>query len=260
MQSGSGVPVTWRDLVLSHGDQMGAWLESIRKVPSTVPMLAKPPFAVADAFAAPAALLAEALALLGEEPCRPYLDLLLPFLPEAVAGLDPDKPGRSLSAAGLIGFLQVAECLGAGIDPDHLAAAGRWLRQLTERTSPPPERERFSFALAAVALGEEELVPSFLPGGPLAPAIQPGEAFQLNAHGFIRYLASAARQRASLEDVRPAWESFLDAFPRKLAAQTLSWPDLLHAARAVFGRIGGVPADRVGRELHKSVMQAVARS
>ena len=55
-----------------------------------------------------------------------------------------------------------------------------------------------------------------------------------------------------------AWLDFVHQFPYKLAAETLNWPDLLWAARAVMTHFEGIEVGEVAAQLHRLVIGAAA--
>jgi hypothetical protein len=73
----------------------------------------------------------------------------------------------------------------------------------------------------------------------------PGRSFGFDVPGFARYLAVAVATGAKAADVAPAWGAFVSAFPRKLAAKTLGWTDLMWAGRSYYHLIEKRPVGEV---------------
>lgn len=86
----------------------------------------------------------------------------------------------------------------------------------------------------------------------------PGRVLGPNVHGTILYLLdllAAQKHRAEARDIEPVWRDFLQAFPRKLAAKTLTWPDLAWAARAYYCGFCGAESSQVLPSLYNDVQE-----
>ena len=73
--------------------------------------------------------------------------------------------------------------------------------------------------------------------------------------GLLIHLAGAVENRASFEDVRPAWEDFLRSLWNLINANSADDGTVLWIARTVFHRIAGEPLGAVARCLHQSAWQ-----
>lgn len=93
----------------------------------------------------------------------------------------------------------------------------------------------------------------------MAPAnFTPDATFGFNVQAFTHYLAKAVEVGAPMAAVQAAWDEFLLAFPPKVAARTLDWPDLLSAARVFYATIGGRSVGEVAAALHADVREHAA--
>lgn len=194
--------------------------------------------------------------LAGRTSATPLLDQVAPVLSDVIQELMP-VPGRKqlLAAYWTLSYLNAARCAAAAV-PDAATDAERdWLPVLASMGDEFSELERHTLALAACACGHVAIVTSIVDARAL-PAFTPSETFGFNVQGFALYLAAAIEQRASYEDIEMAWLDFVHCFPIKLDTETLDWPALLWAARAVYSTIGGIPVAEVGDELHTLVTGA----
>jgi hypothetical protein len=96
---------------------------------------------------------------------------------------------------------------------------------------------------AHLAHGRTEGLDDLLPHDFNAAPPDPGAQFGPNVQGTQVQIARAIAQGAGPETVAATWSGFLNYFPRLLAADVSSFPELLWAARAVHVVIGGAPVD-----------------
>jgi hypothetical protein len=115
------------------------------------------------------------------------------------------------------------------------------------------EFDAVTAAFASLATLQTQLVPTFISGGRLPKRFQPGQTFQFNRQGFVRYLATALNARAPFDAIRPAWEDFVAVFPHHIATSTLQFTDLMLAAYTVHVHFQGLPAAQVADTLHNYV-------
>jgi hypothetical protein len=251
------VPVTWPDLIAQYSASVERGLADIAQVPGQLADSDEPStWLRADSFTAPATTLAMAAALLGPARCRQYVRLLAPFVPSTLQELTEEGVAENADlGTSMLSFTNVVQCCGDALAADVGAVESSWLAELAADASDLRDLERRKLALAALATGATHLVPAFIKGGALPTQFVAGQTFDFNVQGFIRYLAVAIERRASADDVAPAWRTFVDRFPRKLAAETLDWLDLLWAARAVVAVIGRQPVGTVAQQLHTLVAQ-----
>lgn len=193
--------------------------------------------------------------ILGPSEALPVLSLFNSQLDPAVKELGQEVEKHDVvSAMGIMKYASVAICCGSDLPRGALHLEETWLPQIAKFRRDLTESESRHMALAALACRKLELVPSFIRGGALPKRFRPGETFQFNAHGFVRYLAVAMLAHAKAEDIEPAWYDFLQCFPRKLASETLNWIDLLWVARTVMVHFEHRPVAVVADGLRQLVM------
>ena len=117
------------------------------------------------------------------------------------------------------------------------------------------DADRHDWALACVALGEDDRVTDFVGGA--VPAFEPGQVFGPDKPSFARYLVAAAREDAPLSAVVPAWTSFVLDFPAALQTQSVRWSCLLHAGYAVFTRFAGHEPSAVMASIREFVAETL---
>jgi hypothetical protein len=189
---------------------------------------------------------------LGPEEFLPLFPPLDKHLGSSLRELGSDITGDDVvRALGLLNYLNIARCCGAQVPRKAVGLEQKWLPQLAQFSDGYTEGESKTLALAALAAARPDLVPAFIGGRALPSNIKPGETFQFNVQGFVRYIAVAMREGAAPEAVEPAWRDFVECFPRKLASQTLRWVDLLWAARAMMEHFERRPAETVAAALHE---------
>ena len=244
-----GVPVTWPELLIASREAALYAEEALSPYPTQMETART----IAVHFASAATTLSRCTVVLGPEACRPSLARLEPYVARAVGEFETGVDCRNtVRALGLLSYLNTTLCCGASV----VSASGleaRLLPQFPPHKKALTEREIHTLALAALAANLPELVPDLLGGGALPKRIRPGASFQFNVHGFVRYVAASMLARADAAAIEPAWRSFVDSFPRKLASNTLGWVDLLWAARAIMVHFEHRPAETVAAALHDLV-------
>ena len=203
-------------------------------------------------------VLASLIVLTGAEEARAAAAALVPLCETGLAqagrffdGMDPPRV-----AIQVLSFVNAAEACGATEGMVKASSAKAWLEALTKQVKRLDEQLLYRCGLVALCLGEPDLAAKLVGGGKLPATLTPGEQFGFNVQGFVRYLATAMKVGAPSQAVRPAWESFVEGFPKKKAADQVSWSDLLWAARAYFVGVEGRPVARVGESLHARVKPA----
>ncbi len=135
---------------------------------------------------------------------------------------------RDLAAAGL----------GSAPEIDPQVFVARLLQQ-----EPLSEKSGLRTAWAALAHGATQnlgaQVQFALP--PATPKTDPD--LGTNDARIIDHLYRCIRDHGGPDVARPGWEAWLEAFPRRHAAEWSSWPELLWSARAVHVVIGGEPEE-----------------
>ena len=185
---------------------------------------------------------------------EPLLPLCEPALAEAGRLFQKVDPPRV--ALQVLSFVNAAEACGAAQGQVEASAAKAWLEALVKATRKQEDPLFHRCGFVALCLGEPELAAKLVGGGKLPGTFTPGEEFGDDVQGFIRYLATAMKQQAPADAVRPAWQSFVEGFPGNKAAERGTWSDLLWAARAWFTRFEQLPVARVGEALHTLVKPA----
>lgn len=199
--------------------------------------------------------LARVAIILGPSEALPALSLFNQFLGPAVEELGQKiKKGHLVSAISILNYVVVATCCASDLPGQATALEAVWLPRIAQCKRDLTESESKHMAFAALASGALDLVPTFIGGGALPQRFRPGETFQFNTQGFVRYMAVAMLSRAKAEDIEPAWRDFLDCFPRKLASETLDWVDLMWAARTMMMHFEHRPVAVVAENLHKLVI------
>lgn len=253
--STGGVPVTWDALINEHKEAVNLTLESMKSLPQRLSMIG-PPWTIGAVLAGPAETLSEAAVIFGPDSCRPAMEAVSEYLPKAIDEVFQNgvKVGALISTIGLLSFLNVTRCCGVSVPPEAVTAETQWLEQLAPFIRKLSEEERSELALAALAANELALVPTFISGGPLREKFQPGQAFEFNEQGFVRYLAIAIEQGASAADIEPAWRDFVRSFPYKYAAGTLKFAHLMWCARTVMVHFEQQPVETVAGALHEFIV------
>lgn len=109
-------------------------------------------------------------------------------------------------------------------------------------------------ALAGIALAEKGLYRG--PSGALVSLeermpFQPGELPGYNPQALIAHLAGAVENRASIDDVWPAFDEFMHKFPGHEQAGEFDGACLFWIARIVHHQIGGQPLGETAAWLHR---------
>jgi len=248
------IPVTWPELVADSQPIAHHSLEAVRDIHELMAST-KPNCPVSGYFQALAETFAKAAIVLGSEKALRSFSAFDEFLQRAVDEFIPEiKKGHSLSAIGLLNYLNVCVSCGIAVSARLTEIEADWLSQTAKHKRDLTESESRHIAFAALAIGALDLVPTFIGGGALSQRFRPGETFQFNTQGFVRYIAVAILSGAKAEDIEPAWRDFLDCFPRKLASETLDWVDLMWAARTMMEHFEHQPVTVVAENLHKLVV------
>jgi hypothetical protein len=247
------IPVTWPELVADSQPVAHHSLEAVKDIHELMAS-AEPKRPVSGYFQALAETFAKAAILLGSEKALRSFSSFDEFLQRAVDEFIPEiRKGHSFSAIGLLNYLNVCVCCGIAVSARFTEAEAGWLAQIAKHKRDLTESELRHLAFAALAGGALDLVPTFIGGGTLPQRFTPGETFQFNTQGFVRYIAVAMLSSAKAEDIEPAWRDFQECFPRKLASETLDWVDLMWAARTMMEHFEHQPVTVVADNLHKLV-------
>lgn len=201
----------------------------------------------------PAASLARTATLLGPAEAAPLFAAAEELLPEAIDACREGPSKQScLGCLAVLSYLNVGRSVGA----TRYAEGGRlealWIPALAELKRELDEGERQRAAFAALA-GAEGAALARLARVTLLRRPPPGQTFGFDVQGYLRYMASAAAASADAEAVRPAWHDFVRHFPHKLGASTLSFVELMCAARAYYVTFEAVAPERVAQRVHELV-------
>lgn len=189
----------------------------------------------------------------GRALAEPLSRMAEPALQQVAKNFDSFEPDQIVN---VLSFVNAQECVGVVEGALARSPVEAWLESLMKARRTLHEELAYRCGLAAMAMGLPELAARFVGGGKLTQDFTPGQTFGFNVQGFVRYLATAWQRKASAEDVRPAWETFVEAFPLKRAASTLDWNDLLWAARTYEAGFEQHPVAEVVGRLHSRVKPA----
>lgn len=126
----------------------------------------------------------------------------------------------------------------------------------TNRTDDPDWHWQRGFI--ALALKQDPVwrgIAGLMPG-PLA--FTPGEAFGPNVQGLLSYLAAAIEHRARIDDVMPAWKTFLAIFMGLFNADQVNFDTLFWVARIVYHDIAGRTLGQAGDQLYADIQEVAA--
>ncbi|MCY1042081.1 hypothetical protein OV208_12210 [Corallococcus sp. bb12-1] len=247
-------PSTWSDLFGSGGRQGADAKELITRLTPSVLARANAPMRKVGTVIN---TLSRAIVLCGPTEGRalaePLALLAEPALEQVARGFEDLMP---VQVVDTLSFVNTLECL--GLEDGLLARTPveTWLEALMKAHRTLHEEMAYRCGLVSLAQGLPDLAARFVGGDKLPATFTPGQTFGLNVQGFVRYLATALRQQARAEEVRPAWDMFVEVFPLKSAADTLEWKDLFWAARAYHVGFEHRPVAEVAEALHSRVKPA----
>ncbi|RKH41380.1 hypothetical protein [Corallococcus sicarius] len=254
--SSNSAPGTWQDLFSPEWGEVTHLQEIMKRF--TRLALAKPNDPATHLMSL-ADTLGGLVALKGAQEARAAAEPLVPFCEPALAqaGRAFQKRDPAHFALQVLSFVNAAEECGAVQGMVEASPAKAWLEAIAKLPRKQDDRLHYRCGLVALCLGAPELAATLVGGGKLpAGSFTPGEQFGFNVQGFIRYLATAMKEQAPADEVRPAWRSFVEGFPKNKSAGQVTWSDLLWAARAFYTRIEQLPVARVGEALHPLVKPA----
>lgn len=185
---------------------------------------------------------------------------IAPYLPRAIVQAErllAENPGLwTASRIDLLSLFNAYRCCGQALPREAEADTGHWLSGIAIRIRGQATTLRRSAACAAVTSAHPIEVTAFVPGGHYLPkTIKPGQTFGADLPKLLRYLATAVTVGAPAEAVRPAWRSYLEAFPMALVHDPFltHWEHLLWCAYIVQVRFEQRPAGTVADELSRLV-------
>ncbi|RKG81999.1 hypothetical protein [Corallococcus terminator] len=247
-------PSTWSELFGSGGLEGDDAKETIRRLTPSVLTHANSPVRQVGPLSS---TLSRAIVLCGPTEGRalaePLARLAETALQRTAATFEDLRPEQVVN---ILSFVNALECLGLVDGLLARAPVEAWLNALMKAHHTLHEELAYRCGLVSLAQGLPDLAARFVEGGKLPATFTPGQTFGFNVQGFVRYLATALRQQARAEDVRPAWDMFVEVFPLKSAADTLEWQDLFWAARAYHVGFEHRPVAEVAEALHSRVKPA----
>lgn len=189
--------------------------------------------------------------MLADGPAQVQRQVLLPLRDMYIRATDPTS-----TVFAAMGALDMGGVLASAGLIDEQDAADL-LEFILGETAALTDEDLTRLALAAAALRVSNYVPEFV-GGSIDGPFVPGEEFGPDFQEFARYLVKAARAEARAEDVAPAWTSFVEYFPLRLQAGSVSWLDLLWGGYGMYTRVAGHRPGEVAQAIHEFVHE-VAR-
>jgi hypothetical protein len=257
MSEAREVPTNWAEMLELLPSERAGSEEFIQDCAASLAK-AKPGSFNSDFFS-PAEPLAELAVGFGPQSVRPLFALFeQPLQAELKVRAAGTKEPLLVTTLGVLHYVAVARCCDGALPREAIAIEKDWLPFLASRKGDMEEKESYSMAFAALALGAFERVPGFIGGGPLPASVEPGQKFQLNVQKFVRYMAAAAARGMKAEEVAPAFREFVLVFPLKVGAKSLQWIDLMHAARAYYVHFERRPVETVAQTLHELVTSIAA--
>jgi hypothetical protein len=248
-------PVTWPEVIDKLGASHEEGLDFFDDLPERIER-AKPPRYAGGRLGGFDSTVAALAILRGPAAVKAQFDRIAPLVPKILEQLGPKlDEDRALSALYTLFYLNVVRCSGGSVSDAARDIEARWIPQLAELREAMSEEERFGLAFAACAASLTSVV-GVVADTRVPRSFSAGQSFEFNVGGFAGYLASAIDHNASYQDIEPAWLDFVHRFPYKLDTESLDWPALLYAARAVYATIGGLPEGEVADELHRLVTGA----
>jgi hypothetical protein len=253
-------PTSWPDLLQASQEPVALGLRMIHDVPVELETVT-PPWFPSGSFAGPTDTLAMATIVVGPAECAESIHLLVPLVPRILGDFaEGINDTNRVQAVKLLSFFSTVQCSGAQLSPVRGAlprtvfgAEREWPTKLVEHLPSLSLRERQTLAFAALAVGDLELVPTFLGGDPLPAEFVPDPSVDVHPHVFLPYLATAVRDIAPRADVEAAWLRVVESFPQQLASGTMDWAELLYSARIFLTRFRGDSLSTVTNTMHKLV-------
>jgi hypothetical protein len=245
----AAVPVTWQAL----SDQLSPLMnqETARLLSDAERSLkVKAPQLTASRVVGFASRIATIASIAGPDILKPALPGLAESIRKAYSEIEKTGVNNSngVAAFKLLSTLNDGASCGEEWIENRAAAEAFLLDGVVKQKF--TEKDTQTLCFAAIAIGRLDLVPQLSGKMPLKEPFKAGATFGPDYVSFGRYLAIAVTQKASEAEVTPAFESFIDAFPRKRAAQMTEWEDLLWAARIVYCVIGGKPIAEVATKVY----------
>ena len=199
---------------------------------------------------------------LGPEYSRRTVAPIYAFVPQAVSAYLKTVEGEyplSTMPFELLDSTNFFALLGYSVPGEALTSLAQLLSRIeTSRHDPESVSWHWQRGFMALALRKDPVwrgIAGLMPG-PLA--FTPGESFGPNVQGLLRYLAAATENRARVEDVMPAWKTFLAVFLSLYNARQVNFETLFWIARIVYHDIGGESLGSAGDHLFADIQELAA--
>jgi hypothetical protein len=158
----------------------------------------------------------------------------------------------------LAGSTCAYETIGFEVPPAVLASLRPYLSRI-EYQRDHPKAWHWTKGILALVLDEREVwgpIAGLAPDEPVP--FTRGETHGSNMQALLAYLAGARIAGASLQDILPAWRSFLTLAEPMLQSRQIDKPVVLWIARFVFHHIGGAPLSGVATMYHEEIERLAA--
>lgn len=267
------LPVTWPALLERNERLLNLSLESLAYLPddaeedaslitSDAKAEGKHHTPYASTLLGVSSIIAQAILIKGPvytlEHVKPLVPVYQKALEELKGMVTNDTRAQVVSIVAMKNALECCGLTGADLvtesESEVAQQISRWVARISRFSKNLSDWEARTVALAAIETGDTEHVPTLVGGGRLPKSFMPGETFQFNTQGLIRYLAVASNTNQTLESVMPAVNDFVDSFPYKLAAGALDWDELLYAGRIAISVIGREPLPVVAEAMNAIIV------
>lgn len=232
------IPETWSELREAELAKLQEYQQELGfEADAAADVLGGPVPALARAFNGSPDYLARILVTSGAQTARQFCYLADDALPRLLAHGDEPAVVAPASAMSALSYVALMRCLSVPLPEAASGLEARWLTVVSAKPERLGDAGRRTAGLAAAAIGEVDVVPSFVGGGPLVPRKTPRDVVGVNIAGFTRHLAEVIKAGGGPGAVDGAWHSVLDAFPLTLASGGADWTDLVWAALALMVQI-----------------------
>ncbi len=252
------LPTTWSALIAANKPDIPEWAADLLERCDEAKELLAEGSPVARTLLGVPSTLAQMAVVEGPDSIREIVQAWEPILGHAIGEIGETLSTNDRTMASVVlSFINVGSCTGvvfdSALDTATRRAEAEWPRQLTTMVYGMSDRERWLASLSALSANQPEHAITLAGADTIPASVTPGEVFDFNVQGFIRYMAAAEHLGVPLEQVLPAFENFIARFPYKLQAGMLRFDELLYSARVVLSRIGTMSEKETGVELHRIV-------
>lgn len=178
---------------------------------------------------------------------------IAPVIDQAVAELDRERPrdaALTIAVLKIMNLGNAVECTGGTLARASHASFVSWLPRVNAKRDAPEALWFWNVAFASIAMGDAALYRRFtgVEHGRALPFVA-RTVVGFNLQALAAHLAGAIESGASVDDVMPAFDEFIDNFESHDNAKSANKHVLLWIARIVFHRIGGAPLAEVATRL-----------